>query len=593
MAGRDSTIGTKLGPRLAQLMAQATISTKQGLADTEHRLRVASTRTIVDWAGVEFAQIMGPLIDPVLRQKTLPPHIQRVMENITSGQNQWQAFAGVAFNMSGAPGMIGTIMNNYLAPGVYEAVRAQPNLVPDIGTLAGLAAHNAIDLNSARHTAGGLGYATDWFDSMLVAAYTQPDLGSLIELNRRKIVDDGVVYETLRRAGFEEQYARSLVALSSVPLSVADAALALLRGHMDTAEAQQVADLNGVSHHDLQVLVDNTGEPPALDALLGLWRRGKLDDAGLEKGIRQSRVRDEWIPTIKQLGIIPPSPADALDAYLKGQVSESEAKSRYIQAGGDPTWFTNAYNANGEAPTPVQAGDMANRGIIPWTGTGPDSISFEQAFLEGPWRNKWLEPYRKSVEYLPPPRTVTALLNEGAITIAEAQDLLQRQGLSADLAKAYTLESSHTKTKKQRDLTVGQIETLYRDQAIDNTTASTMLVSLGFDATEAAFILTTVDFARISQALSEAIGAVHTAYTNHRIDRATASGQLDGLNVPSGQRDQLLTVWDNERATRVKVLTEAQIHSAVKKDLMSLDDAINRLVQMGYSADDAAILLAL
>lgn len=593
MAGRDSALGTKLGPRLAQLMTQATISAKQGMADTEHKLRVHSTRTIVDWAGVEFSQIMGPLIDPVLRQKVLPPNVQKVLEGISSGRNQWQAFAGVAFGMSGAPGMISTIMNNYLAPYVYAAVYADPHLIPDIGTVATLGAHAAIDVNAALHAGRELGYSETWLSAMISAARAQPDLGSLIDLNRRSEASDALVADTLRKAGYDEQWVELLPQLKTVPLTVADAALALLRGTIDRQEAEHVATLNGVSTHDLDVIVANTGEPPALQSLLELWRRGHLDTAGLERGIRQSRVRDEWIPTIKQLGIIPPSPADALDAYLKGQISESTARTRFEQAGGDPTWFADAYNAAGEAPTPDQAGVMANRGIIPWTGTGPGSISFEQAFLEGPWRNKWLTPFRKSVEYLPPPRTVTALLNEGAITVAEAQSLLQQQGLTVDLAKAYTLESSHTKTKKQRDLAVGQIEALYHDQAIDAPTASTMLQSLGYDSSEAAFILTIQDLQRITQATQQAISAVHTAYVNHRIDRATASGQLDGLQVPAAQRDGLLVIWDNERTTRTRVLTEAQIHSAFKKSLLTLQEATQRLVHMGYTDQDAGILLQL
>src|SRR5574337_332204 len=541
MAGRDQALGSKLGPRLAQLMAQATISTKQGLADTEHRLRVNSTRTIVDWAGVEFSQIMGPLLDPVLRQNVLPPNVQKVLENITSGRNQWQAFAGVAFGLSGAPGMMGTIMNNFLAPYAYAAVYADPHLIPDIGTLATINAHNAMTGEILVKSARELGYSEQWFQALTLAAQSVPDITTLIELRRRNLVDDGQVADTLRRAGFDELWVETLPSLGEVPLSVPDAALALLRGSISEARARQVADLNGISHDDLGVIVDNTGEPPAVEELLGLWRRGAIGEAELERGIRQSRVRNEWIPAVKQLGIIPPSPADALDAYLKGQIGEGTAKQRFEQAGGDPSWFQTAYDAAGAAP----------------------------------------------------PRTVTALLNEGAITVAEAQDLLQKTGLTPELAKAYTLESSHTKTRKQRDLTVSQIETLYRDQAIDQATATAMLVSLGYDDSEAAFIVTTVDFQRISTALSQAVGAVHTAYTNHRIDRATASGQLDGLQVPAGQRDQLLTVWANERATRVRVLTEAQVHAAFKKGILDQDGAMTRLVQMGYSDQDAAILLQL
>lgn len=593
MASRNDHLGSKLGPRLASLMTQATITARMGLADTEHRLRVHSTREIVDWMGLELGAIMTPLVEPTLRDGKLPPEIHRALENITSGKNQWQALAGIAYGASGVPGMLGTIMNNYLAHWVYDAVGAAPMLVPDLGTLTALASRGVITEDRAIGAAGGLGYNSAWVRAMISGAKARPALNELWELHRRGLLDNQDAYDALLRAGFEEHWIQPLLTLYTTPLTVADAALALLRGNIDEGRAEEIARHNGVSPSDLHVVVDNTGEPPAVEELVGLWRRGHLSEAELERGVRQSRMRNEWIPAIKQLGVIPPSPADALDAYLKGQIPEGEARRRFTEGGGDPTWFTDAYHAAGEAPTPDQLAVMANRGIIPWSGTGPDSVSFEQGFLEGPWRNKWLPVFRKASQYLPPPRTVTALLNEGAITRERAVQLLMEQGLSADLAHAYTLESSHTKTKKQRDLAVGQIETLYADQAIDAGQAEAMLVSLGYDTAEAKFILTIQDLKRVTEATTQAIGRIHTQYTNHVIDRSTASGLLDSLSVPAAQRDGLLGTWDIERSARVRVLTEAQVVRALKKGLIDAPGAVGRLVHMGYSETDAAVLIQL
>lgn len=594
MAGdRTSQLGAKLGPRLAQLMADATIASRRGLFDTEHRLRVASTQTVVDAMGLELGSIMGPLTDPILKRNVLPPQVQRVMEQMTSGRHQWQALAGMAWGASGASGMLGTIMSNFLAPLVYDAVGADPLLVPDVGTLASLAARQLIGVETAYTVAGGLGYARKWVEPMILAAQQRPDIGTLFDLRRRNLVQDEDIIIALTRAGFAQQFAMAMVALIDVPLTPSDAALAVLRGIMPADQGRQIAHLSGVSATDFDILVNNTGEPPALQDMLSLWRRGKIDDATLERSIRQSRVRDEWIPTVKEMGVIPPSPAEALNALLQGQISESEARRRYVEGGGDPTWFTAAFDSGGSAPTPDQLGVMANRGIIPWMGAGPDVVSFEQGFKEGPWRNKWLEPYRKASEYFPPPRTVTALLNSGAITVEQAQKLLLEQGLSPELAAAYTTESAHTKTTKQRDLAVSQITTLYTDQAIDANLTRSMLETLGYDTAEADFIITIADLQRVTRFTEAAISTVHTQYTNYRIDRSTASTELDALQVPAGQRDQLLMLWDGERKTRQKTLTETQIHSAFKKGILTAEDAMTKMVQIGYAPDDAAILLQL
>ena len=45
---------------------------------------------------------------------------------------------------------------------------------------------------------------------------------------------------------------------------------------------------------------------------------------------------------------------------------------------GGKTMFSLAFDIAGRPPGPEEAGRMANRGIIPWTGTGAASISFRR-----------------------------------------------------------------------------------------------------------------------------------------------------------------------------------------------------------------------
>jgi hypothetical protein len=62
--------------------------------------------------------------------------------------------------------------------------------------------------------------------------------------------------------------------------------------------------------------------------------------------------------------------------------------------------------------------------------------------------------------------------------------------------------------------------------------------------------------------------------------------------VPSAQRDQLLALWKVQSEATTRVLSEAQIVKAVNKQLISPDDGGARLMAIGYSADDAALLIA-
>lgn len=593
MADRLSTLGTKLGPRLAQLMAQATIVTKQGLADTEHRLRVHSAQTVIDATGHEMADLMAPLIQPVLAAGVLPPDIHRVVETMASGRYQWQAIAGIAFGASGVPGALSTIVSNALAPTVRKAIAENPQLAPDYATLAQLAAHGLATVPDFRAEAAGQGIGGRYIDALVKAAESPPDVTTLLELLRRGAMDETQVREWFTRSGIPAEVHGDLLLLRFTPVSAADAALSVIRGDTPLAEGKAAAAQSGMDPGQFETIVANGRDGLPLDALLSLWRRGEITEDELQRGIRQARVDPLWDEAVRKLGVIPPTPDEALNALLQGQITEDEARRRYIEGGGDPTWFTDSFNANGSAPTPVEAADMANRGIIPWDGSGPGVTSFQQAFLEGPWRNKWLDAFRAAAEYLPPPRTVTALLSEGAIDVATAQDLLQRQGLSHELAVAYTTSGSNTKTADARKLAETQIVALYTDRAVDRAEASTMLVGINYTPDEAEFLLTLADLARVQRYLETAISTVHTQYTNHTVDRGTASSRLDDLLVPSAQRDDLLTLWDLERQTRVRVLTESQVVRAVKKELLTQDEGVTRLVQQGYPEDDARILLQL
>lgn len=377
------------------------------------------------------------------------------------------------------------------------------------------------------------------------------------------------------------------------PLSPAELADMVVRGIINQNDGAGTAKKSGVSEFDFDLMVKDTGEPPSALDMLMLYRRGKVDRPTVEKAIRQSRVRDEWIDTIFLLGIQPPTPADIINSTLKGQIDENAGHDLFVKLGGDPEYFQLMVDTVGDAPSPDQAASMARRGIIPWDGSGPDVVSYEQAVKEGHWRNKWAGPYRDSAQYTPPPRTITAMHSAGSLSDAEATAWLHKAGVPDALVPNFLKDASATKTGKAKDLAVSTIQTLFMAHAIGESEAVGFLGQLKYNDTDAKFVILSWTMARELTARNTAVTTVHASYTGHKIDRNMASNTLDRIGIPSDQRDYLLSTWDEERAAKVSVLTAAEIKKAMNASLIDPGDALNRLINMGYSQGDAEIYLQL
>lgn len=378
----------------------------------------------------------------------------------------------------------------------------------------------------------------------------------------------------------------------NIQLSPADAAEAQLRGVWTQDQARFEASLSGLNQARFDVLYQLAGNSLGPEELAVALRRGIIDQATFTRGIAQGRTRNEWGPVIQKLSVQQPSPQAMLEAELEGQLSHQEALARFVKLGGDPDYYDILFHTQGQAPTPVQALEMANRGIIPWTGQGPDVVSFEQAFLEGPWRNKWQQPFRQIGVYLPPPRTVTAMLRAGSIDAKQAATWLSGQGLDQVAVKAYIQDATEQKTAGTKDLAQSTILALYHDRLITRPNASTYLQNLGYDSQEADYILQVADAQLAQHAMSLAVSRTHSRYVGWHIDRATAVKDLTGLGVDAAGQSDLLAAWDIERTASAPTLTPSQVAKAWHVGILSQDQAMQRLAQAGYNQVDAWLFLS-
>jgi hypothetical protein len=410
----------------------------------------------------------------------------------------------------------------------------------------------------------------------------------------------GQVISALGDQGFQELGYLANAATANTVLGPSDYASAVARGLIDQGHGADEARKNGIGTDAFNQLIDMAKSSPDLGLVLGALQRGIIgaggsdpDNLGLRDALSDAGVRPQWWPIIEQMAVQIPTVAEVMNAWLEGQIEEGEAHTRYLAAGGDPTWFQTSYNANGQAPTPTQSLELLNRGIIPESGTGPDSISYQQAFLEGPWRNKWLGPFQALRTYLPPPRTVTAMFHDGQLTHDQAAKYLAMQGLDTDLIAAYLTASHSSATVTDKHLAKGDIVTLYTDHLLSKDAATTALVALKYSPADAALLLQVSDLRAAAKALTAGTAQVKELLIHGHIGQAAALASLEKLAIPGVQAQAMIDTWTTTKSPVLKTLTAAQIERAAVLGLISNEQAYEALQSDGYSAVDAWLALSI
>ena len=397
-----------------------------------------------------------------------------------------------------------------------------------------------------------------------------------------------------------DKWAPVIKALSTAILSAPDAANAVVRNFLSAEQGQQIAAQSGVPAATFQTLVELSGDAPGPQQLAEALRRGAIPADGtgpgstsFTQGIAEGRLADKWAPVIRELSLDWPTPIAALNAQLKGAFTGDEGKALYAKLGGDLQFYDWLLFSEGSAPTPVEAADMARRGIIPKDGTGPDAVSFEQAFLEGPWRNKWLDAFWQASQFIPTAREVITLLKDGAVDKTTAAAWMKRAGADDATTAAFIAEADTSLLSDYKGLTTNAVLNMYYQRLITPADATSILESLHVSAQAVPLMLAYADLQKAISQQNNAISRVGSLYAARKITAQTAKQSLITLQVPAAALDDIMATWELENSISVKLLTESQIVDAWELGIMDEQSALTELGNIGYTPYDAWVLLSI
>lgn len=399
------------------------------------------------------------------------------------------------------------------------------------------------------------------------------------------------------------------------PLAPPDAATAVVRG-IDYGSTSGVtvpqwaldeAAKSGVGPDAFKTMVGVTGMAPALQLLFEMVRRGIIPEGELNaggvtlvSGIQQSDVKDEWIEYVSKLRYVQPSPVDFVRAAVQAQMPYADAASWATKVGleppdyldGNPDWFKLLFDTAGRPPGPVEMGHAANRGLIPWEGTGPEALTFQQAIAESDIKTKWTPILKELARYYPPNGEIRTLLLHGGLTEEQAKALWMANGVPAELADAYLHLAQVEQVTQDKALAKGDILTLVQEQAISDTDAMDMLAQIGYSGTNAEHLLEMAHFRYELEALRSVVRRIATLYTGRKINATQAKEGLTGLGLPTKQIDSLMTTLTHQREASVLVPTPAQVEGGFHYGVIDQATATSMLVGMGYDEWSAWFVLS-
>lgn len=511
--------------------------------------------------------LLGDLIDPL---------------KLVEGQS---GKAGEAFGLGTLLGFIGSqLLEPIMLPGLHLLNENTTNQIFDPQTAATLAARGIISKDFARSESSGGGLDEPHQNWLQEAQVAYPTLDVALRLVNLDLATEDEVKLWLERQAVPPGHWDRLIALRRLLLSPADLALANLRGFMDDATLSGYAKQLGISDADMSVLVQNTGEPPGLMQLLEAYRRGFIDQERLVHGIRQSRVRDEWSDVVEKLRYSPMPIADAITAAIRGYITREQAQAIADQGGLLPDQFDVLYHAHGRPIADGQALQLYNRGLM-------TAEQVRQVVRESDVKDEYVDNVLELSVKLLPYFEVKAILQSGVRDKEWGIKQLMMQGYTADEADAVAAASTTAKTTSLKSITEAQVLQLYEAKDISKDQADELLKNIGYEASESNYVLDATEAKASLAEQSKAVEAVRRTFLVDRITADDARNELDALGVFSGRRDMLIRDWQLERDGIVKVPTEGQWAAAVYYGIVEFDYAVKRLRAMGYTDNDARLLL--
>lgn len=451
----------------------------------------------------------------------------------------------------------------------------------------------------AAFEAASNGIGEERFGVLQGLAGDPPGPDELLELWNRGALSEADVDHGLRQGRLRNEWIGPVKQLRRALLSAGELAAAVVQGVTDAESAAAYATSLGIQREDFDRLVRLAGNPPGGEQLLDLWNRGAIAEADVDRGLRQSHLKPEWVGPVKELRNVLPSVSD-LVRFAVREVYSPDVVAKFGQDQDFPAAFATEaakrglsrehaeqyWAAHWNLPSPTQGFEMFHRELI------------DQAELELLLRTLDVMPFWRDrlikLNYRVPGRIDTRrMLQEGVITEAEATANYRHLGYDAVNAARLVQLAKTATAGGARAQTAANLRTEFEGYYINEAQLRRGLQTLGYAPAEVDLQVHLGDASRVGSARTKVVTAVERAFVRSLVTEETARQRLAEVHVDGAAIDTLIGLWQIERAVTIATLTPAQIRTALKKAVLTEAQALQELAEHGYDDAEAREFLAI
>tara|TARA_Y100000310_G_C20701625_1_gene830508 strand:- start:4381 stop:5757 length:1377 start_codon:yes stop_codon:yes gene_type:complete len=376
-------------------------------------------------------------------------------------------------------------------------------------------------------------------------------LADLVEGHRRGVVSDAEFENGLSRYGFTERSQQIINSLER-PLTSLQELLPLFRRKL-------------ISESELETLLDEMG----FTATQIEWlKRLAFEVPGIQDVIRFT-VREVFDPDLRTaLQLDSDFPEGAVEAFEAAGSTEERARDEWA--------------AHWDLPS-IQLGfEMLHRKEI--SEDDIDLILRARDVMP-----RFRAPI-KAVAYRP--LTRVDLRRMHALGLLEESELQSgyedigfhevKAALMVEFTKRFNAAPDAESAKDTRDLTRSQIERFFLAGLFTAEESTQQLLDIGFEDEDAATIIRLKQLDQMQDQRDANIRIIRNRFANGVIDFNTAVTDLDGLDLTAVERDLLLTNFESERLSQIRLPSRAELDKFLRKSIIDEDEYIHQLDRLGY-----------
>jgi hypothetical protein len=410
----------------------------------------------------------------------------------------------------------------------------------------------------------------------------------------------------MRVQGYNSERSELLRRLSTHVEDVSTLTDFLFRGVVARSDFDSGLRDLGFTDPQIQAVVDGSTQLLDITTVLTAWRRGDVDETQVDAVFAVNRWNDAERDLIKGLTFAPPNYSSAY-AYALVHRHLNFENIALPTMDEIPQVVQDAGKADGLSPEAILAQWTASVNTLPATawvnlffrGLAKQS-EVEAAMLRDRvpqelWTN-WIDSQRPLIPF----RTIPGMISAGIMTESEGLDYLQRHGYSLadavkllEYAKRGSKSSKATTAQTQHDISLAQAKTAYQDGVLTSDQYLALLKAHGLDDNAATLEVELVNIAEETKARKQIGQDIVNEYQAGLINQQEAFQQLAASGYTIAEQAAVQKKLQPAAVGKVKVPSEAELRAFASHDIITPDEYENRLITIGYTAQDAANFRAL